>query len=83
MHPKDLQSQKPPSTYLGNLNTPVEQVLGAQATSMFSDMVQKAAIGHELCYQLHCGCQADAQEAGHIRRTHTSHHICFLQASIH
>ena len=46
---------------------------------MLSDIVQKAAIGHQLCDELDGGGQADAQEAAHMRVVHTGHHIGFLQ----
>lgn len=66
------------STYLCNLHTPVEQVLGADVVLVLADIVQEAAKGHELRDELHRGRQADAQEAAHVGIVHTGHHIGFL-----
>ena len=46
---------------------------------MLADVVQQAAEGHELCDELHCGGQADAQEAAHMGVVHTGHHIGLLR----
>lgn len=67
-----------PSTYLCNLHTPVEQVLGADVVLVLADVVQEAAKGHELCDQLDCGGEADAQEAADMWIVHTGHHVGFL-----
>lgn len=66
------------STYLRNLHTPVEQVLGANVVLVLADIVQEAAEGHELCDELDRGRQADAQEAAHVGIVHTGHHVSFL-----
>lgn len=46
---------------------------------MFSDIIQEAPIGHELCNELDSGGQTDAQEAAYMRVVHTGHHVGFLQ----
>lgn len=71
--------QSPSSAHLCDLHTPVEQVLGADVVLVLSDIVQEAAIGHQLCDELDGGGQADAQEAADMGVVHTGHHIGFLQ----
>ena len=68
-----------PASYLCDLHTPVEQVLGADVVFVLTDVVQQAAEGHELCDELHCGGQADAQEAAHMWVVHTGHHVGLLR----
>ena len=68
-----------PASYLCDLHTPVEQVLGADVVLVLADVVQQAAEGHELCDELHGGGQADAQEAAHMGVVHTGHHVGLLQ----
>lgn len=40
------------SAYLCNLHTPVEEVLRADVVLVLSDVIQEAAIRHQLCDQL-------------------------------
>lgn len=40
--------------YLGNLDTPVEEELGADAVLVLPDVVEEAAVRHQLSDQLHC-----------------------------
>lgn len=68
-----------PWIYLGDLHTPVEQVLGADVIPVLADVVQEAAEGHELGDELHRGGQADAQQSAHMRVVHAGHHIGFLR----
>ena len=64
--------------YLGYLHTPVEQVLRADVVLVLLDVVQQAAVGHELSDQLHRGGQADPQETTHVRAGDPRHHISLL-----
>lgn len=66
-------------SYLGNLHTPVEQVLGADVVFVLLDIVQQAAVGHELSDELHRGGQADAEQPAHMRMVHACHHISLLR----
>lgn len=68
-----------PASYLCDLHTPVEQVLGADVVLVLADVVEQAAEGHELCDELHCGGQADAQQAAHVGVVHAGHHIGLLR----
>lgn len=65
-------------TYFCDLDTPIEQVLGTDIVLMLTDVVQEAAIGHELCDELNGGGQADAQQAAHMGVVHTGHDIGLL-----
>lgn len=65
-------------SYLGYLHTPVEQVLGANIVLVLFDIIQQAAVRHELRYELHRGGEADAQQTTHVGVLHTGHHISFL-----
>lgn len=78
--PTTPQSCPGPLSYLGNLHTPVEQVLGADVVLVLPHVVQEAAIGHQLRHQLHRGGQADAQQPGHVGAAHPCHHIGLLWA---
>lgn len=40
------------SAYLCNLHTPVEEVLGADVVLVLSDVIQEAAVRHQLCDEL-------------------------------
>lgn len=42
-------------TDLGDLDTPVEEQLGADAVLVFPDVVEEAAIRHQLSDELHRG----------------------------
>lgn len=66
-------------SHLGDLHTPVEQVLGADVVLVLFDIVQEAAVGHELGDELHGGSQADAEQTTHMRMVHACHHISLLQ----
>lgn len=68
------------SAYLSDLHTPVEQVLGADVVLVRLDVVEQAAIGHELGHQLHVRRQADAQQTAHVWVFHARHHVGFLKA---
>lgn len=48
-------------SYLGDLNTPVEQQLGANVVFVFMNIVQQTAMGHELSDQLYGGAQTHSQ----------------------
>lgn len=65
-------------THLSNLDTPVEQPLRPNAIPVVPDIVQQAAVRHQLSNQLDWWCQADSQQAAHMRVIHTRHHIRFL-----
>ena len=65
-------------TYLGDLHTPVEEKLGADVVLVLPDVVEKAAIWHQLSDQLHGGGQTDSQKTAHIRAGHPRHHISLL-----
>lgn len=65
-------------TDLGDLHTPVEEVLRSDVVLVLPDVIQQAAVRHELSDQLHRGGQADSQQAAHIWTDHTCHHIRFL-----
>lgn len=67
-------------SYLGDLHTPVEQVLGADVVLVLPHVVQQAAVGHQLRHQLHRGGQADAQQSRHVGAAHPCHHIGLLWA---
>lgn len=68
-------------TNLGDLDTPVEEELGANAVLVLPNVVQQAAVGHQLGDQLHCGRQADPQQAAHVGAGHARHHVRFLRAA--
>lgn len=65
-------------TNLGDLDTPVEEELGADAVLVLPDVVEEAAVRHQLSDQLHCGRQADPQQATHIGAGHACHHVRLL-----
>lgn len=65
-------------TNLGDLDTPVEEELGADAVLVLPDVVEEAAVRHQLSDQLHRGGQTDPQQTTHIGAGHTCHHICLL-----
>lgn len=65
-------------SHLGDLHTPVEQVLGADIVLVLFDIVQEAAVGHELGDELHGGSQADAEQTTHMRMVDACHHISLL-----
>ena len=64
--------------YLGDLNTPVEQPLGADVVPVGADVVQQAAAGHQLGDQLDRRRQADPQKTAHVGVVHACHHIGLL-----
>lgn len=66
--------------YLSDLNTPVEQGLRADVVLVRPDVVEQAAVGHELGHQLHVGGQADAQQAAYVGVFHAGHHVGLLKA---
>lgn len=68
-------------TNLGDLDTPVEEELGADAVLVLPDVVQQAAVGHQLGDQLHGGGQADPQQATHVGAGHARHHVRFLRGA--
>ena len=71
------------SCYLGDLNTPVKQPLGADVVPAGADVVQQAAAGHELGDQLHRRGQADPQQAAHVGVVHAGHYIGLLGSDTH
>ena len=77
-----LDGLSPPQSHLGDLDAPVKETLGADALLVLSDIVQQAAIGHQLGDQLHRGGQADPQETTHIRTGHARHHIRLLRVCV-
>lgn len=64
--------------YLGNLHTPVEEVLGADVILVLFDVVEQAAVGHELGNQLHRGGQANSQKTANMGIVNTGHNIGLL-----
>ena len=64
--------------YLCNLDTPVEEELGADAVLVLPDIVEEAAVRHQLSNQLHCGGQTNPQQTTHIGAGHPRHHIGLL-----
>lgn len=60
-------------SYLGDLDTPVEHQLRADVVLVFVDVVEEAAVGHELGDQLDGGAQADPQETDQVGVFHASH----------
>ena len=67
------------SAHLCDLHTPVEKVLGADVVLVLSDVIQEAAIRHQLRDELNGRSEADPQQAAHMRIVNTSHHISFLR----
>lgn len=64
--------------YLGNLDTPVEEDLRTNAVYVFPDIVQQAAVRHQLSDQLHGRGQTNPEETTHIRAGDRRHHIRLL-----
>lgn len=62
-----------PAPYLGDLDTPVEQQLGANVVLVLVDVVEQAPVRHQLCDQLDGGTQADAQQADQVWVLHAGH----------
>lgn len=60
-------------TYLGNLDTPVEQQLRSDVVLVLVHVVEEAAVGHELGDQLDGGAQADAQQTHQVGVLHAGH----------
>ncbi len=60
-------------TYLGNLDTPVEQQLRSNVVLVLVHVVEEAAVGHELGDQLDGGAQADAQQTHQVGVLHAGH----------
>ena len=69
-------------SHLGDLDAPVEETLGADVLVVLPDVVQQAAVGHQLGDQLHRGGQADPQQTTHVRVVHTGHHIGLLEGGV-
>lgn len=65
-------------TYLGDLDTPVEEELGADVVLVLPDVVEEAAVGHQLSDQLHRGGQTDSQKTTHVRAGDPCHHVSLL-----
>lgn len=63
----------PTVTYLGDLDTPVEQQLRADVVLVLVHVVEEAAVGHELRDQLDGGAQADAQQTHQVGVLHAGH----------
>lgn len=63
---------------LGNLDTPVEEELGADAVLVLPDVVEEAAVRHQLGDQLHRGGQTDPQQTTHVGAGHSCHNIGLL-----
>lgn len=59
--------------YLGNLDTPVKQQLGANVVLVLVDVVEEAPVRHQLCHQLDGGTQADTQQAHQVGVLHARH----------
>lgn len=59
--------------YLGNLDTPVEQQLGANVVLVLVDVVEEAPVRHQLRDQLDGGTQADTQQAYQVGVLHARH----------
>ena len=68
----------PVSSYLGDLDTPVEQQLRADVVLVFVDVVEEAAVGHELGDQLCGGAQAHPQETDQVGVLHAGHNQSLL-----
>lgn len=66
------------AAHLSDLHAPVEEVLGPDAVLVLSDVIEQAAVRHELSDQLHRGGQTDSQQAAHVRTDHTRHHVRLL-----
>lgn len=60
-------------TYLGDLDTPVEQQLRSDVVLVLVHVVEEAAVGHELGDQLDGGAQADAQQTHQVGVLHAGH----------
>ncbi len=69
--------------HLGDLDTPVQHPLSSNVVPVVSDVVQQAAVLHQLSHQLDWRCQADPQQTTHMRVIHTRHHIRLLHTQIH
>lgn len=67
------------TTYLCYLDTPVQQELGANIVLVFMDIIQEAAMRHQLSDQLNGGAQADTQESHQVWVVHAGHDESFLQ----
>lgn len=67
------------NTYLGDLDTPIEEVLGADMILVLPDIFKEAAVWHQLSDQLYCGGQTNPQETTHIRASDSCHHIGLLR----
>lgn len=70
-------------SYLGYLHAPVEQVLGADVVLVLPDVVQQAAVGHQLGDELHGGGEADAEQAAHVGVIDAGHHVSLLRGRRH
>lgn len=66
------------SSYLGDLNTPVQQPLSPNVVPVVSNVVQQAAVLHQLSHELDRRRQADPQQTTHMRVIHARHHIRLL-----
>lgn len=66
--------------YLGDLDTPVEEELRTNAILVLADVVEEAAVRHQLSDQLHCWGETNPQETTHIRAGNPRHHIRLLEA---
>lgn len=60
-------------TYLGDLDTPVEQQLRSDVVLVLVHVVEEASVGHELGDQLDGGAQADAQQTHQVGVLHAGH----------
>lgn len=65
-------------SYLGDLNTPVQQPLSPNVVPVVSNVVQQAAVLHQLSHELDRRRQADPQQTTHMRVIHARHHIRLL-----
>lgn len=68
-----MKKKKSFINYLGDLDTPVEQQLGANVVLVLVDVVEQAPVRHELCDQLDGGTEADAQQADQVWVLHAGH----------
>lgn len=75
---RNLISSRQIPSHLRYLHTPVEQVLGADIVLVLFDIVEQAAVGHQLRDELHRWRQADAEQATHMRVFHAGHHVSLL-----
>lgn len=60
-------------TYLGDLDTPVEQQLRADVVFVLVHVVEEAAVWHELGDQLDGRAQAHAQQTNQVGVLHAGH----------